>query len=88
VVVSREVGRAVIVTENMAPAPEGKAYELWLQTPAGELQPAGLMPDTRDATKLLDGDARRSTGVGITIEPEGGSEQPTTEPIAFFSLDA
>lgn len=88
VVRSRSVGRAVIITEDMRRAPQGRAYELWLQTPAGEMQAAGLMPDTRDATVLLEGDAARSTGVGITVEPEGGSKQPTTEPIAFFALDA
>lgn len=88
VVVSRDVGRAVILTEDMPGAPEGRDYQLWLQTPAGEMQPAGLMPDTRDATVLLDGEASRATGVGITVEPDGGSERPTTEPIAIFSLDA
>jgi anti-sigma-K factor RskA len=88
VVISRSEGRAVIVTDDMPPPPEGTDYQLWLQTPAGELQPAGLMPDTRDATKLLDGDASRATGVGITVEPDGGSRQPTSEPIAFFTLEA
>ena len=24
---------------------------------------------------------------GITVEPEGGSKEPTTEPIALFDLD-
>ena len=35
---------------------------------------------------LLKGDAAEATGVGITVEPEGGSEEPTTEPIALFDL--
>lgn len=87
IVVSRSVGRAVILTEDMPPAPEGRDYELWLQTPAGELLPAGLMPDVRDATYVLEGDASRATGVGITVEPDGGSDQPTSAPIAFFPLD-
>ena len=42
----------------------------------------------RDATVLLDGDASRATGVGITVEPDGGSDQPTSQPIAFFTLDS
>ena len=88
IVISRSEGRAVIRTTDMAPAPDGKVYELWLQTPAGEMEPAGLMPDLRDATKLLDGDASRATGVGITVEPDGGSDQPTSQPIAFFALDS
>ncbi|MDN5745691.1 MAG: anti-sigma factor, partial [Nocardioidaceae bacterium] len=41
VIVSRSEGRAVIRTDGMAPAPEGKVYELWLQSPAGVLHSAG-----------------------------------------------
>lgn len=88
VVVSRSLHGAVITTEDMRAAPDGKDYQLWLQTPAGVMEPAGLMPDLRDATVLLDGDASRATGVGITVEPDGGSERPTSEPIAVFALDS
>lgn len=88
IVRSLEVGRAVIRTDDMRGAPDGKDYQLWLQTPAGEMEPAGVMPDLRDATVLLEGDATRATAVGITVEPDGGSERPTSEPIAVFSLDS
>lgn len=88
VVVSRSLGGAVIKTEDMRHAPTGKDYQLWLQTPAGVMEPAGVMPDLRDATVLLDGDASRATGVGITVEPDGGSERPTSEPIAVFPLES
>jgi len=87
VVVSRSEGLAVILTEDMALAPEGKVYELWFQTPDGAFVPAGLMPDQPDATVLLRGDASEATAVGITVEPDGGSPTPTTEPIALFELD-
>ena len=49
--------------------------------------PAGLMGSGGDHTILLKGDASAATGVGITVEPEGGSPEPTTEPIALFDLD-
>lgn len=88
VVVSRSEGRAVILTEDMAPPPEGKVYELWFQTSEGEFVPAGLMPEQPDATVLLEGDASEATAVGITVEPDGGSPEPTTPPIALFELDA
>ncbi|KAA1424054.1 anti-sigma factor [Nocardioides antri] len=88
VVVSRSEGRAVVLTEDMAPAPEGKDYQLWLQDPSGDIDPAGLMPDQADATVLLEGDASDATWAGITVEPDGGSPQPTTDPIAEFVLDA
>ncbi|TIC89057.1 anti-sigma factor [Nocardioides sp. GY 10113] len=88
IVLSREEGRAVIVTTDMAAAPDGKVFEVWLQTPAGDMQPAALMPDEPNATVLLDGDASEATGVGITVEPEGGSPEPTSDPIALFELEA
>lgn len=88
IVLSRSQGKALIRTKDMAPAPDGKVYELWLQTPAGKMIPAGLMPDESDTTYVLDGDAAEATGVGITVEPDGGSEQPTTQPIAVFPLES
>lgn len=88
VTVSRSEGRAVIQTTDMALAPEGKVYELWLQQPNGAMVPAGLMPDEADNEVLLEGDASSAKAVGITIEPDGGSELPTTTPIAVLALDA
>lgn len=89
VVVSRSEGAAVILTEDMANAPEGRDYQLWLQpAPDGKMASAGLMPDQEDATVLLEGDATRATAVAISVEPDGGSPQPTTEPIALFDLTA
>ncbi|GAA3672530.1 anti-sigma factor [Nocardioides ginsengisoli] len=88
VVLSRSEGKALIRTKAMALAPAGKAYELWLQTPAGVMEPAGLMPDQPDTTYVLKGDATDATGIGITVEPDGGSPQPTSAPIALFALDS
>ncbi|HVK27739.1 MAG TPA: anti-sigma factor [Nocardioides sp.] len=88
VTVSRSEGRAVIQTEDMALAPAGKAYELWLQNSEGAMVPAGLMPHEADNKVLLDGDASEAKAVGITVEPEDGSSVPTTEPIVIFELAA
>lgn len=79
-------GRAVIQTRDMPPPPEGKVYELWWQDPDGEMAPAGLMPERPDQTMVLQGDATGARAVGITVEPEGGSQEPTSEPIALFDL--
>lgn len=84
---SPKQGRAVLVTDNMAAPPKGKAFELWLQDDAGAMVPAGLMKKPGDNKVLLKGNAAKATGVGITVEPEGGSEEPTTEPIALFEFD-
>jgi len=84
---SKSEGRAVLLTEDMALPPPGKAYEVWLQDAKGTMIPAGLMKPQGDNRLLLEGDANKATGVGITVEPAAGSKVPTTEPIALFELD-
>ena len=86
VVRSRSHDRAVIVTEDMVPAPAGKVYELWFQTPEDDMVPAGLMPPAENQTMVLEGPAADAKAVGITIEPEGGSAEPSGTPIALFDL--
>ncbi|WP_109506780.1 anti-sigma factor [Nocardioides speluncae] len=88
VVRSLKEDRAVIVTHDMPPAPVGRVYQLWLQDPDGPYVSAGLMPPGSDQTRLLEGNASTAVGAGITIEPEGGSKEPTTNPIALFDLTA
>ncbi len=86
VVRSVKEGRAVLVTEDMAAPPTGKVYEVWLQDPAGSMVPAGLMKGQGDQKVLLRGDASKYDGVGITVEPAGGSPEPTSKPIALFDF--
>lgn len=83
---SDTVGRAVLVTEKMPPPPAGKVYQLWLDQPGKGMVSAGLMPIREDQRVLLAGDAATATGAGITVEPEGGSPEPTSAPIALFDF--
>jgi anti-sigma-K factor RskA len=85
VVRSKSQDRAVITTEDMVSAPTGKDYELWF-IEGDQFVSAGLMPDEPDQTVVLDGSAGAAAAVGITVEPDGGSEQPTSDPIAVFDL--
>jgi anti-sigma factor RsiW len=83
---SDSVGRAVLVTHEMPPPPEGMVYQLWLDQPGVGMTSAGLMPVKADQTVVLDGDAATAKGAGITVEPAGGSEHPTSDPIALFDF--
>ncbi|MFE3514438.1 anti-sigma factor domain-containing protein [Streptomyces sp. NPDC059166] len=86
VVVSRSVDRAVFLASDLAQPPSGKVYELWYDD-GGVMRPAGLMnPSATDEAVLLDGPVDGASGMGITVEPEGGSEQPTTEPLAVMEF--
>jgi anti-sigma-K factor RskA len=83
---SRELGRAVLVTHDIAAPPSGRTYQLWLQDPQGRMHPAGLVDAGGSRTVVLSGDAADAIGAGITVEPAGGSPQPTTAPIALVGF--
>ena len=86
VVRSAKVDRAVLVTEDMPAPPDGKVYQLWYQSPSRHMTSAGLMPDGAD-TALLEGNANDAVGAGMSLEPAGGSDQPT-EVVALFDFEA
>jgi anti-sigma-K factor RskA len=85
VVRSQSVGRAVLITQNTA-APSGKTYQMWLQATDGNFASAGLVPAGSNETVLLDGNAATAKGAGVSVEPTGGSPQPTTTPVALFAF--
>lgn len=88
IVRSKSLGQAVIVADHMGAAPAGKDYQLWFQDNAGAMHSAGLMPHSsaQRVSVVLQGDATAATGVGITLEPAGGSPEPTSAPLVLLPL--
>lgn len=86
VVRSASLNTAVVMADGMPPAPSGHVYELWLQQ-GDVMVEAGLMPADGDTAVIFDGNAATAVGAGITVEPEGGSTQPTGELVAAFPFD-
>ena len=80
--------KKAVVKVALPPPPAGKVYEVWLQHPDGHMVRAGLIPDVSRARDgvLLQGDAATATGAGITVEPAGGSDSPTTVPVALVTF--
>src|SRR5262245_26482752 len=79
-----ERGRAVLVVDGLAPAPSGKTYELWVM-PNGDVEratPAGLYPGS-DGRSIVPVEGTVATGdvVAVTVEPKGGVDAPTSEPV-------
>ncbi|MFI8085332.1 anti-sigma factor domain-containing protein [Kitasatospora sp. NPDC086009] len=67
------------------PAPRpGHVYELWLDH-GGTLSPAGLLPEGNGAL-VLTAPLNGARAVGVTEEPAGGSDQPTTQPVMALRL--
>ncbi|MGW6820730.1 anti-sigma factor [Streptomyces sp. NPDC055005] len=84
-VTSRERGRAVVITDRLAPAPQGRTYQLWFSD-GGTMRPAGHLDHS--GAVLLTGDIGAATAVGVTLEPAGGSPRPTGSPLLLLSLPA
>jgi anti-sigma-K factor RskA len=69
------------------PAPKsGHTYEAWLIGSDKTPVPAGLFKGGKAVVVGLVGDAAKAKQVAITVEPSGGSQQPTTTPFAAASL--
>jgi anti-sigma-K factor RskA len=76
-------GQAVLVLDDLGPAPSGKTYEMWVVAHGGDPERAGLFPgsDGRDVVPV-EGTVDTGQVVLVTIEDAGGVDAPTTEPIA------
>ena len=74
--------RMMFMASNLAPVPEGKAYELWIIPTAGAPVPAGVFkPDDHGNAIMMD--HKMPEGVvakafAITVEKEEGSDKPTS----------
>ena len=90
VVASPGSGAGAILANGMSAAPNGHAYQLWLLTDDDRAIPAGLLEVGEDGhgEHIMRGDMDGVVAVGITVEPEGGSDAPTTTPFAVLPLSA
>jgi anti-sigma-K factor RskA len=79
-VVPAEEG-SVFVVEGLEDIPEERTYQLWLFE--GETPVSGGTFEVEDGRAVLETDRSLEgfSGAAVTIEPEGGSPGPTTDPI-------
>jgi hypothetical protein len=86
VVASRARGRSALIASGLPQLTGDRVYELWYAE-SRRYRPAGLLSSAggREAY-VLDGRLEGATAVCITVEPAGGSAQPTTDPIGFISV--
>ena len=87
VVFSREKKAGVLVMNNVAPPRPGTVYQMWLidakgPHSAGTMDAKNVAPST---TAVLP-DLGDSQTLAFTVEPPGGSAQPTSAPFAKLPL--
>lgn len=86
VVTSAEQDGAVLLATELPELEEGQVYQAWFVQPGGAVDSAGVLTDPMSDVELS-GDPQGSTAVALSVEPTGGSEQPTTEPIGAIPLE-
>ena len=79
----------LLLASNLPPVPSGKTYEMWLIPKGGAPIPAGLFQSDAQGNVLyvMNGAVAPATSaVAVSVEPEAGSQAPTTTPIIVASL--
>ncbi len=82
VLLDRERNTVALVMWHLPELSDDQTYQAWLIEPDGHRVPAGIFrPQNTSAYTTqpiyAKQDVSNFTGVGVTIEPSGGSEQPT-----------
>jgi anti-sigma-K factor RskA len=85
VVFSSERQAAVITTSKLTTLPSGRVYQLWVLSSTGA-RSAGLVSQPDQASQVLAADVRSGDKIGMTVEPSGGTSQPTTTPVVVMPL--
>jgi anti-sigma-K factor RskA len=85
-VISGSDREAVITTADMPTLADAKVYQLWVMNAANHARSAGLLPGSGgDSSPVLAADVQPGDRLAITVEPAGGTSQPTTTPIVTLS---
>jgi anti-sigma-K factor RskA len=69
-----------VVSADLPPAPAGRVYQLWFVTPDAKISAGLIEPDQNGhgfAVVRVPSNLRKLAAAAITLEPEGGSPQPT-----------
>ena len=79
---SEDSGLSALLVDDLPALPSDQDYQLWYiggsgAVPAGTFHSSGTGPVWR----VLDGSLTAGDTIGVTVEPKGGSEQPTSDPI-------
>jgi anti-sigma-K factor RskA len=82
---STKLGASAVKVQGAAP-PSGKSMQLW-RMEDGKATSAGLWhPPAGQDYQVLKGAMHKGQTFGITVEPAGGSPQPTTTPVVAIPI--
>jgi anti-sigma-K factor RskA len=78
--------QVILVARDMPSVPEDRTCQIWVISndvpkPSGLFQPDGNMTATPITNSITKADV-----IAVTVEPAGGSEQPTSDPVLLAEL--
>jgi anti-sigma-K factor RskA len=78
--------RIILVADNLPSVPEGQTCQIWVikgdvPESSGLFQPGGQETAAPITTPIKQGDT-----IAVTVEPAGGSDQPTSDPVLSAEL--
>lgn len=85
--VSRSRNEMVMMVDGAPALPANRVYQAWYITPGGQATSAGVLAASNGSITVDDlSPAAGATALGITVEPTGGSPQPTSTPVGVVQL--
>jgi anti-sigma-K factor RskA len=89
VVTSRSLNKALITTERLQPLSGSRTYQFWYMGSGAPRSAGTLNPGSGEdggTHTLVSSDVGNAQQIGVTVEPEGGSKQPTSAPVLGLPL--
>ena len=85
-VVNLDGEQAMLVASDLPSLPEGQTYEMWTIDEGGP-ESCGLFAASEGPSiEAIDRSLQGADTFAITVEPEGGSPQPTSDPVVTADL--
>jgi anti-sigma-K factor RskA len=80
--------RLYIALPNLPTPPIGKVYQAWTLPPGSKKMAPSVTfePSGNETLVRLPQSTAEITAVAVSVEPQGGSQQPTTKPIAVVRI--
>jgi anti-sigma-K factor RskA len=82
-------GRATLEADHLPSPGSGRVYQVWLKPAGGAPEPTKSLFVPRadgNATVAVPAEAAHMEAVMVTAEPDGGSPQPTSDPVLTASM--
>jgi len=85
-VASMKKNQIILVARNMPSVPEDKTCQIWVIKGDVPKSSGLFQPDENGTATPISNSIRKADVIAVTVEPAGGSEQPTSDPVLLAEL--